>query len=202
MLSLRSKSRSLLSKKISFILTSLVSLSIFFSTSVAHAQVTKPIEITKWFLYSPGDSVDNFWPVPYTPDQPIPFSHKKHAGELKIQCKYCHSNAYHSASAGVPPMNTCMGCHTYVATNSESIKYLTQKYNDNEPIEWVKVHDLPDFVRFSHKPHMKAGLKCQECHGEVEKMEVVGQHAPLQMGWCLNCHVKKDAPMKCLTCHH
>lgn len=157
---------------------------------------------TKWYFYTPGDTVDNSWPVAYQPKQPIPFSHKKHAGDMKMPCEYCHTGARHGASAGIPPLNTCMGCHKVAAVDKEPIKYITEKYNKKEPMDWVKVHDSPDFVRFTHKPHITAGVSCQECHGPVQEMEEVYQHAPLQMGWCLRCHQEKNAPQKCFTCHY
>ena len=99
-------------------------------------------------------------------------------------------------------MNTCMGCHRFVATDKESIKWLTEKYQKDEPVEWIKVHDLPDFVRFSHKIHVGAGIACQDCHGQVQDMEVVEQVAWLQMGWCLECHRQKGASTECMTCHY
>lgn len=99
-------------------------------------------------------------------------------------------------------MNTCMGCHKIVATDKPNIKILTEKFKKNEPIEWVKVHDLPDYVRFTHKRHVAAGLQCQECHGPVETMDVLEQVAPLQMGWCLSCHKAKNAPTACQACHY
>lgn len=153
-----------------------------------------------WWFYTPGDTVDN---VGYKPTQPIPFSHKLHAGDRKIPCQYCHSSARRSPVSGIPPMNTCMGCHRVVATDKEPIKFLTEKFQKKEPIQWTKVHDLPDFVRFSHKMHVTgAKLNCQECHGPVETMEVVEQRAPLQMGWCVTCHQEKGAPTSCNTCHN
>lgn len=152
-----------------------------------------------WSFWTPGDTVDN---VGYHPEQPLPFSHKNHAGDRKIPCEYCHSSARRSASAGIPSMNTCMGCHKVAGINLEPIKLLTEHYNNNDPIEWVKVHDLPDFVRFTHKPHIAAEVDCQECHGEVEKMETAYQHAPLQMGWCISCHQEKGASVQCQACHY
>jgi hypothetical protein len=95
-----------------------------------------------------------------------------------------------------------MGCHKVVATDKEPIKWLTEKYNKNEPIEWVKVHDLPEYAHFSHKPHVKAGVECQSCHGNVQNMAVVEQVAPLQMGWCIGCHKEKGASIDCITCHY
>lgn len=150
-------------------------------------------------VWTPGDTVDN---QGYQPKQPIPFSHKKHAGEKQIPCQYCHASARRSPSAGIPPMNTCMGCHRAIATDKEPIKWLTDKYKKNDPIKWVKVHDVPDYVRFTHKRHVAANLECSECHGPVEEMEEVYQHAPLQMGWCIDCHTKKKAPINCYTCHY
>jgi hypothetical protein len=153
-----------------------------------------------WWMWTPGDTVDN---VGYKPTQPLPFSHKNHAGDRKIPCQYCHSSARRSITSGIPPMNTCMGCHKLVGLDLEPIKKLTKHYQENDPIQWVKVHDLPDFVRFSHKVHVSgAKLECQECHGKVEEMDVVEQVAPLQMGWCLSCHHEKNAKTDCITCHY
>lgn len=152
-----------------------------------------------WWMWTPGDTVDD---VGYRPTQPIPYSHKLHAGDLKIPCQYCHAAARRSTSAGIPPLNTCMGCHKVVRTDREAIKNITAHYKSNKPMEWIKVHDLPDFVKFSHKPHVLAGLECQSCHGPVQEMEVVEQVAPLQMGWCIGCHKDKGAPITCNTCHY
>jgi hypothetical protein len=95
-----------------------------------------------------------------------------------------------------------MGCHKVVKTDSPHIKNITEHYAKNKPMEWIKVHDLPDFAHFPHKRHVAAGLACQDCHGAVEKMEVVEQVAPLQMGWCISCHTKKKVSIECLTCHY
>ena len=159
-----------------------------------------------WWAWTPFDTVDhssqNAFVDGYQPIQPLPYSHKLHAGTRKIPCEYCHSAARRSASAGIPSMNTCMGCHKFVNTDADAIRFLTHKYENNEPIEWIKVHDLPDHVRFSHRVHKFAGLECQECHGPIEEMEVVHQHAPLQMGWCIGCHREKQASIECKTCHY
>ena len=159
-----------------------------------------------WWMWTPGDSVDdstqNSIVAGYKPDQPIPFSHKLHAGDRKIACEYCHNGARRSKSAVIPSMASCMGCHQAVATDKEPIKYLTKKYKSNESIEWVKVHDLPDHVRFSHKPHILANVSCESCHGPVETMEKVGQWAPLQMGWCIGCHKENNANISCQGCHY
>jgi len=152
-----------------------------------------------WWFWTPGDTVDN---VGYHPEQPIEFSHKNHAGDRKIPCQYCHSSARRSIIAGLPSSNTCMGCHKFAGTNLEPIKYLAEKFEKNEPILWTKVHDIPDFVRFTHKRHVQSGLECQECHGPVETMGTASQGAPLQMGWCISCHQKKGASLECQTCHY
>lgn len=132
------------------------------------------------------------WYQNYAPKQPIPFSHKVHAGVNKIPCYYCHQSAESSAHAGVPGLETCMNCHTQVKTESPYIQEITKAYNENRPIAWVKVHVLPDFVHFEHHKHIKAGVQCQTCHGPVEEMDVVYQWAGLHMGWCMNCHRNDD----------
>ena len=140
----------------------------------------------------------------YAPKQPIDYSHELHAGDLQIDCKFCHTYARRSRSAGIPAMEQCMACHQLVHADKEPIKKLARAYEDKKPIEWVKVHDLPDFVYFNHKRHVKAGFDCQECHGPVEEMEVLYRHAPLTMGWCVDCHksnLDKGASIDCLTCH-
>ncbi len=128
----------------------------------------------------------------YTPDQPIPFSHKLHAGDYKMDCLYCHASAEKGPHATIPPMNVCMGCHSVIAVTKDNIKKMTQMYNDGEVMPWVRVHRLPDHVYFNHKWHLNAGVTCQECHGPVETMAVVGQFKRLEMGDCLACHRKRD----------
>lgn len=152
-----------------------------------------------WWLWTPGDTVDD---VGYTPSQPLPFNHKRHTLEHKIPCEYCHSGARRSPVAGIPSLNTCIGCHKFVATDKGPIKLLTERYQTNQPLKWTKVHDLPDFVRFSHQVHVLAKISCQECHGAVEQMGVASQVAPLQMGWCVECHREKKATIACLACHY
>lgn len=139
----------------------------------------------------------------YAPKQPIPYSHKLHAGDLQIDCNYCHTYARRSRAAGIPALEQCMACHTLIATDKDPIKLMAKAYEKKEPIKWVKVHDLPDFVFFSHKRHV-ANFECQECHGAVENMELVYRQAPMTMGWCVNCHTEnrdKGASLDCLTCH-
>ncbi len=129
----------------------------------------------------------------YQPEQPIPFSHKRHAGEFGMDCRFCHAGAEVSRHAGIPSVDTCMKCHNgNVNGKSEYskkwIKKLREHYTKKEPIPWVKVHMLPDHVKFDHSAHVNAGKSCQTCHGNIENMEKVYQHSDLSMGWCVNCH--------------
>jgi len=138
-----------------------------------------------------------------SPVQPIEFSHKIHAGDFEIPCTYCHIQARRSTSAGVPSVNKCMGCHSVIATDRPLIKEVARYFEDKEPIPWIKVHDLPDFVYFPHKRHVAAGVQCQTCHGPVETMDRVTRMGPNKMGECLDCHKKNHVEhgLDCLTCH-
>lgn len=135
------------------------------------------------------------------PEQPIAFSHAKHAGELKLPCTKCHVYADKGPQATVPAMSICMDCHKKVATDKPEIQKLTKYWEEKNPIPWIKVHNLPWHVYFSHKRHVKKGIKCQTCHGEVQAMPVVRQVRSLKMGWCVSCHRQNNAPTDCLTCH-
>ncbi len=133
----------------------------------------------------------------YQPDQPIAFSHKIHAGQNKIDCQYCHFTADKSMHAGIPPASTCMNCHSQVKsgkiTGTEEIAKIYDAIDNNKPIEWIKVHNLPDHVYFNHAQHVSVGkVACAECHGEVEKMDEIIQVKDLSMGWCIDCHRTKD----------
>jgi hypothetical protein len=130
--------------------------------------------------------------------QPIKFSHQVHATDNSIPCQYCHIYARRSQVSGAPPVAICMGCHNLIAKDLSEVKKVAEYWEKKEPIPWVKIHDVPDFVRFLHRKHINAknkvypkGLECQECHGPIEKMHVVEKfHADFgQMGWCLNCHL-------------
>jgi hypothetical protein len=143
----------------------------------------------------------------YAPEQPIPFSHELHAGQYKVQCLYCHAGAEYSMHSPVPSLNICMNCHLVVATDKPAIQRLTEAYNKNQPIPWVKVHMLPDHVKFNHQAHVKkfgAPMACHKCHGPVESMETMYQYSNLSMGWCINCHRQPEnqANVGCSTCHY
>jgi hypothetical protein len=144
---------------------------------------------------------DSFSNIGYAPTQPIPFSHTIHAGTNKIPCLYCHGNAERSRHATVPASNVCMNCHIVVATDKPNIQTLTKMWNAQQTIPWVQVHRLPDHVYFPHKWHVAKGIACQQCHGEVQTMDVVKQVAPLKMGWCIQCHRQNQATQECSACH-
>lgn len=132
----------------------------------------------------------------YAPTQPIAFSHEIHAGQYKIDCQYCHSTAAKSKHASVPAVNTCMNCHSYIDAKdkyngqvSPEIQKVRDAYSNNTPIEWVRIHNLPDLAYFNHAQHVGVGkVECQTCHGPIETMAKVKQYSTLQMGWCINCH--------------
>lgn len=149
---------------------------------------------------APGTSIG--YNQDYEPNQPIPYDHALHAGQYKIPCLYCHSSAPRSRHATVPSLNICMNCHLTIATDKPNIQKLSEAYNSNKPIVWNKVHLLPDFVMFNHKPHIRRGVACQSCHGPVETMKKVKQSSDLSMGWCVDCHRRNHAPVNCTTCHN
>ena len=124
----------------------------------------------------------------YAPEQPIAFPHKVHAGDNAIPCLYCHSAARTSRHAGIPSASVCMNCHTLLTKQTVDIQKLKETIDQQRPIAWVKVHNLPDFVYFNHSQHVVSGVACQRCHGPVESMDRVAQVSPLTMGWCLGCH--------------
>jgi hypothetical protein len=120
--------------------------------------------------------------------QPVPFSHEHHVGGLGIDCRYCHTSVETSASAGLPPTETCMTCHSQLWRNADLLEPVRASYRSGRPIEWNRVHDLPDFVYFNHSVHVHRGVACVECHGRVDRMPRMRQAHSLQMQWCLACH--------------
>ncbi|HSG32346.1 MAG TPA: cytochrome c3 family protein [Thermodesulfobacteriota bacterium] len=156
------------------------------------------------------------------PTQPIFFSHKIHAGENQIPCEYCHSYVAVSAKPGIPSVQKCMGCHTHIPGKDElyedgpekinfqtEINKLKDYWDKKTPIPWVKVHYVAEHARFKHKPHIKRGIECSACHGEVENMHVVKRVKKIEMGWCITCHednAKDEKELErlkdCLTCHY
>jgi hypothetical protein len=141
----------------------------------------------------------------YRPIQPIAFSHQLHAGNNQIPCQYCHVSPGEGPNASVPGLNTCMNCHSQVAVDRPEIQKIHTAWKSGEPIKWVKVHDLPDHVKFIHQPHINFGLDCTQCHGDVAKMDVVSTQNRFNMGWCVECHRQPEHPnasTDCVTCHY
>ena len=122
------------------------------------------------------------------PDQPVPFSHKHHVQGLGLQCQYCHTTVEKSSYAGIPPTRTCMNCHAQIWTNAQLLDPVRQSWYTGNSIPWTKVHDLPDFVYFSHEIHVNKGIGCESCHGRVDEMPLMYEQNTLQMEWCLDCH--------------
>lgn len=127
--------------------------------------------------------------------QPVPFSHKHHAGELGLDCRYCHSSVEDSSSAGMPATQTCMACHSQIWTNASMLEPVRASYRDSTPIAWTRVNALPDFVYFNHSIHVRKGVGCTTCHGPIAEMNITWRAETLYMRWCLECH---NAPEKYL----
>ena len=121
-------------------------------------------------------------------EQPVQFSHAHHVGGIGIDCRYCHTSVEKSAFAGIPPTETCMNCHSQIWSNAPILEPIRASLRDNVNLTWTRVHDLPDFVYFSHQIHVKQGVGCETCHGAVDEMPLVSQEASLLMEWCLDCH--------------
>jgi mono/diheme cytochrome c family protein len=144
----------------------------------------------------------------YQPVQPIKYSHKLHAGAMKLECQYCHTGAFKSKNASIPSLNVCMNCHKSVKTESPEIQKIynalgydpqTQKYDSTKakPMQWVRIHNLPDLAYFNHSQHVKVGnVKCQTCHGQIQEMQEVYQYSPLTMKWCIQCHKRTEVNYK------
>ncbi|MDO8643486.1 MAG: cytochrome c3 family protein [bacterium] len=157
---------------------------------------------TVWFLKGLGDNRG------YAPRQPFDFNHQLHAGQMQIPCKYCHYGVTRTRAAILPGLKICMNCHSVVAGDKPKIQKLKKMFAAGEEVVWTKVHDLPDFVYFSHWQHIAANLDCENCHGRVDKMKRVYQAKSLKMGWCLDCHRGQDkdgkpykGPQDCNQCH-
>ncbi len=141
----------------------------------------------------------------HKPEQPIKFSHVTHVQNNKIECQFCHWGVAKSHFANIPEEEVCMGCHKFVKgttdTQKKEIGKLEEYYNTGESIPWIKVHVMPDYLRFNHKRHVKAGVACQECHGQVPEMETVERVSSMKMGWCVDCHRERGTSIDCAVCH-
>src|SRR5699024_11206757 len=137
-----------------------------------------------WYYFSP-----EYTDVGYAPSQPIDYSHRIHAGQLGLDCQYCHTEVTESKQANIPPTQTCMNCHSQIDSNNpEEVQKIRDSWESGKPIEWVRVHNLPDYAYFNHAIHVNMGVGCETCHGRIDRMDVVFQVEPLSMSWCLDCH--------------
>ncbi len=131
--------------------------------------------------------------VGYSPEQPVPYSHKLHAGTMGMDCTYCHYTVTKAGFAAIPTTETCMNCHSKVKEKSEKLAPVRESYKTGNAVEWIKIHKMPEYVYFNHRAHVTAGVSCVSCHGRVDQMVEVRQVQPLNMGWCLECH-RNPAP--------
>jgi hypothetical protein len=136
-----------------------------------------------WYYLSP-----KYYEVGYMPEQPVEYSHALHAGQLGMDCRYCHNLVEQSPHANVPSTQTCMNCHSQVQTQSAKLLPVRESWATGTPIQWVKVNHIPDYAQFSHAAHVNVGVGCESCHGRIDEMPVVYQESPMSMGWCLECH--------------
>ncbi len=153
------------------------------------------VAILAYMYVLPLDRLDR------SPIQPIAFSHKIHAGDNSIPCLFCHRAAPKSTVAGIPAVADCRACHQFIAQDKPEIKKLMTYWDKKEPIPWVRVYWVPDFVYFPHMMHIRAGRACAECHGNVASMTRVTRSRKIEMGWCLSCHKEHKASIDCWTCH-
>ncbi|EDM75333.1 hypothetical protein PPSIR1_01117 [Plesiocystis pacifica SIR-1] len=144
-----------------------------------------------WYWFSPY-----YTDAGYQPKQPVPFSHALHAGDMGLDCRYCHNTVERSPHAAIPPSATCMNCHSQVKTDSPRLALVRASYENGDSIPWVRVHQLPDYAYFDHRPHVAAGVGCASCHGRIDGMTVVEMNKPLSMGWCLDCHREPEPHLR------
>jgi len=134
--------------------------------------------------------------VGYAPEQPVPYSHAVHVGKLGLDCRYCHSTVEDAAFAAIPPTQVCMNCHDVVRKDSPNLRPIRESWESGLPVQWTKVHDLPDYAFFNHSAHVNRGVGCVSCHGRIDHMDVVHQAQPLSMGWCLDCHREPERHLR------
>lgn len=129
-------------------------------------------------------------------EQPVPFSHRHHVGQVGIDCRYCHTSVEESAFAGIPSTKVCMTCHSLLYTEAPLLEPVRESYRTDDPIEWTRVHDLPDFAYFNHSIHVNKGVGCESCHGRVDEMPLMWREHTLQMEWCLSCHREPEQHLR------
>ena len=170
-------------------------------TNTVSNSTVRSVAIWLFLFVATKMSIDGLYSIGiqqgYAPKQPIAYSHKLHAGQYKIDCNYCHTGVNKGKSATIPAANICMNCHGVIKKESPEIQKIYAAIENNQPIEWIRVHNLPDLAYFNHAQHVNVGnVQCQSCHGEIQKMEVVEQRSSLTMGWCIDCHRKTEVNTK------
>ena len=170
-------------------------------SSAVNNPTLRSVVIWLFLLVATKETIDGAYGIGiqkgYAPKQPIAYSHKLHAGQYKIDCNYCHTGANKGKSATIPAANICMNCHGVIKKESPEIQKIYKAIEQDQPIEWIRVHNLPDLAYFNHAQHVNVGnLECQTCHGEIQKMEVVEQRSSLTMGWCIDCHRRTEVNTK------
>ena len=140
-----------------------------------------------WYFFSP-----RWTDVGYQPVQPVEYSHRLHVGELRIDCLYCHATVDRAPAAVVPPTAVCMNCHGLVQRDAPTLAAIRDSASSGRPMRWGRVHAVPDYAFFDHRPHLRAGVGCATCHGRIDQMDRVAQAEPLSMSWCLDCHRNPD----------
>jgi Cytochrome c7 and related cytochrome c len=139
--------------------------------------------VAVWYYFTP-----KYTRVGYSPVQPVAYSHALHVGQLGMDCRYCHSFVDQAAASNVPTTQTCMNCHALIQKDNPKLQPIRDSFANNKPIQWVRIHQVPDFAYFNHSVHIARGVSCVSCHGKINEMEVVYQHESQSMGWCLDCH--------------
>jgi len=166
-------------------------------TGALLALIVLGIALSVGFFYSQGSA--DFWGQDR---QPVAFSHRLHAGRLRIDCLFCHRGAQISPVASIPPLSLCLSCHRSLKAQTPETEKVLAYWNSRQPIPWVRLQRLPDFVRFTHQIHLYAGFQCTDCHGEVAQMSGTPRAPTYEMGWCISCHKRNRASEDCFTCHY
>lgn len=154
----------------------------------------KQLVIFLFILAGVATAAVNYYATPkylrvgYEPIQPVPFDHRLHAGQLGLDCRYCHASVEQSATSSVPAAQTCMNCHSIIKPDSPLLQPVRESFASGDPVPWVKVHQAPDYVYFNHSVHVARGVSCVECHGKVNEMATIRHDKPHSMGFCLDCH--------------
>jgi hypothetical protein len=164
------------------------SLDVYVRQAVVGLLVGAGLFVAGWYYYA----MPSYTRVGYTPEQPVPFSHRIHVGQLGMDCVYCHAAVFESPQASVPAAQTCMNCHNPKKANvkgaSPLLEPIRMSYETGRPVGWKRVHKLPEYAYFNHSVHVNKGVSCVSCHGQVNEMKMVSHEKPLSMGWCLQCH--------------